>query len=112
MKYVCLGYIQQSRWELMHADAQEQLLTEGAAYDKMMRSQCNGFAQLLNGDRACATLELSGGRIAIAETEIAGSGYRMQWVWVLSARDLNHAIQLLADHPALRHGAQIEIRRA
>jgi hypothetical protein len=54
-------------------------------------------------------LTTTAGRFAESTEEMKES---LAWILLLEARDMNHAVQLISQHPALRCGGAFEIRPA
>ena len=50
------------------------------------------------------------GKVATTDGPYAETKEQLVGVGVLEARDMNHAIQLLSQHPALKYGTLFEIR--
>ena len=58
------------------------------------------------------TLDWKNGKVATTDGPYAETTEQLGCIAVLEARDMNHAAQLLAQHPALRYGSVFEIRPA
>ena len=63
----------------------------------------------LQGAQNAATLRFQNGRVSVTDGPYAETKEQLAGFFVLEATDLNHAIQLMSKHPAVRGGA-IEIR--
>ena len=113
MKYICLGYIAENKFEKMPEKEQKAMMDECFAYDDFLRK--NGhFAggQALQGPRNAATLRFKDGKVAVADGPYAETKEQLGGILILEARDLNHAIQLMSIHPGVRLGGPFEIRPA
>jgi len=112
MKYACLGYIQETNLDALTPAARDAMKQECAAYCDTLRQ--NGHVlggQALQATRNAATLRWSGGRAAVTDGPFAETKEQLGGILLLDATDLNHAIQLMANHPALRRGfVTMEIR--
>ena len=112
MKYICLGYIQENKWQTMAEDERNAMLDECFAYDDVLRK--NGhFAggDALQSPRNAATLRWKNGGVSITDGPYAETKEQLGGILLLEARDLNHAIQLMSKHPGVKAGP-FEIRPA
>ncbi len=110
MKYACLGYMDEKKWEGMTDAERNAFVDECFAYDDMLRK--NGhFAsgEALQGPRNAATLRYRNGTVSITDGPYAETKEQIGGIMILEARDLNHAIQLMSKHPGVR-GGPFEIR--
>ena len=110
MKYACLGYMDEKKWEQMSESERNAFVDECFAYDEVLRR--NGhFAggEALQGPRSAATLRYRNGRVSITDGPYAETKEQIGGIMILEARDLNHAIQLMSKHPGVR-GGPFEIR--
>ena len=112
MKYICLGYIEEKKWETMSASERNAMMDECFAYDDVLRE--NGhFAggEALQDPRNAVTLRWKSGKVSITGGPYAETKEQLGGILVLEARDLNHAIQLMSRHPGVKAGP-FEIRPA
>ncbi len=112
MKYVCLGYMDPTKWETM-SDGERTSFVDGCfAYDDELRK--NGhFAggEALQGPQNAVTLRFQNGRVSVTDGPYAETKEQLGGILILEAADLNHAIQLMSKHPGVR-GGPFEIRPA
>jgi hypothetical protein len=112
MKYICLGYIEENKWETMSESERNAMMDECFNYDDMLRE--NGhFAggQALQSPRNAITLRWQGDRVLVTDGPYAETKEQLGGILVLEATDLNHAIQLMSKHPGVKAGP-FEIRPA
>ena len=112
MKFICLGYIEPNKFETMSASDQTAMLDECFGYDDFLRK--NGhFAggDALQGPRSGATLWWKNGKVAVTDGPYAETKEQLGGILALEARDLNHAIELMSNHPGVKAGP-FEIRPA
>jgi hypothetical protein len=112
MKYVCLGYLDEEKWETISEAEQNALLDECFAYDDVLRK--NGHfvgGEALQSYRNATTLRWRGGKVSITDGPYAETKEQLGGILMLEARDLNHAIQLMSKHPGVKAGP-LEIRPA
>src|SRR5512139_2552788 len=112
MKYICLGYFDEKRWEALSETEQNALMDECFAYDDVLRRDGH-FAggEALQSPRNAATLRWTNGNVSITDGPYAETKEQLGGILVLEATDLNHAIQLMSKHPGVR-GGPFEIRPA
>ena len=112
MKYICLGYIEEKKWETMPENERNAMMDECFAYDDVLRK--NGhFAggEALQSPQSATTLRWKNGKVSITDGPYAETKEQLGGILVLEARDLNHAIQLMSKHPGVKAGP-FEIRPA
>ena len=113
MKYICLGYIKDGKWEGMSEQERNAMMEECFAYDDELRR--NGhFAggEALQSARNAVTLRWREGDVSVTDGPYAETKEQLGGILILEANDLNHAIQLMSKHPGVRLGGPFEIRPA
>ena len=112
MKYICLGYIEEKKWDTMSDSERNAMIDACFAYDDVLRK--NGHfvgGEALQSARNATTLRWRDGKVSITDGPYAETKEQLGGILVLEARDLNHAIQLLSQHPGVQAGP-FEIRPA
>jgi hypothetical protein len=112
MKYICLGYIDENKWEALSESERNAFMDECFTYDDVLRK--NGhFAggHALQNARNAITLRWRDGRVSTTDGPYAETKEHLGGILILEARDLNHAIQLMSEHPGVKAGP-FEIRPA
>ena len=110
MKYICLAYVGEEGWNQMTVAQQNAALDEVFAYtDELRKSGHLISAEGLENARSAATLRVVNGKVSITDGPYAETKEKIGGLYVLEARDLNHAIQLMSKHPVVRAGG-VEIR--
>ena len=112
MKYICLGYIEEGKWEGMSERERNAMIDECFTYDDELRK--NGhFAggEALQGPQNAVTLRFQNGKVSVTDGPFAETKEQLGGILVLEANDLNHAIQLMSKHPGVKAGP-FEIRPA
>jgi len=113
MKYICLGYMDEKKFEARSESEVNHFVDECFVYDDEMRE--NGHfvgGEALQSVRNATTLRWSNGKVSITDGPFAETKEQLGGLIVLEAWDLNHAIQLMSKHPSIRMGGSIEIRPA
>ena len=112
MKYICLGYIDEQKWEAVSESERNAMLDACLEYDDVLRK--NGhFAggEALQSYRNAATLRWQNSKVSITDGPYAETKEQLGGILLLEATDLNHAIQLMSKHPGVKIGP-FEIRPA
>lgn len=112
MKYVCLGYIEPNKFESMSESERDAMLDECFSYDDLLREKGH-FAggEALQGANTATTLRWKRGKVTVTDGPYAETKEQIGGILILEARDLNHAIQLMSQHPGVKAGP-FEIRPA
>lgn len=110
MEFVCLGYIEESAWNSLSPAQQDRLVAECFAYDDELRrgGSLKDCAALQPPEQA-VTLRRRASRVIVTDGPFSETKEQLGGFFVLKARDLNHAIQLMSQHPGVRLGP-FEIR--
>jgi hypothetical protein len=110
MRYVCLGYIEENKFEKLSESDRNAMLDECFTYDDVLRK--NGhFAggEALQSPRNATTLRWQNGKVLVTDGPYAETKEQLGGILVLEATDLNHAIQIMSKHPGVKAGP-FEIR--
>jgi len=111
MKYICLGYYDKSKFEAMTESERNAMFDTCLEYDDHLRA--NGHwsgGEALQGPETALTLSGKNGKVVTIDGPYAETKEQIGGILVLEARDMNHAVQLIGQHPALRFGTTFEIR--
>ena len=112
MKYICLGYIEPRKFEDMSESERNTMLDECFTYDDDLRKNGHFAAgEALQPANTATTLYWKNGKIAVVDGPYAETKEQLGGILVLEARDLNHAIQIMSQHPGVKCGP-FEIRPA
>jgi hypothetical protein len=111
MKYVCLGYIDENKWNTLTKGDMEAMIEECFAYDEVLRKGGHFLrGEALQSARNAVTLRWQNGKVSVIDGPYAETKEVLGGILVLEARDLSHAIQLMSKHPGVRLGGPFEIR--
>jgi hypothetical protein len=110
MKYVCLGYLDEEKWNILSEKERQALMDECFAYDDILRKE-GYFAggEALQSAKNATTLRWQNGKISSTDGPYTETKEQLGGILILEARDLNHAIQLMSRHPGVKAGP-FEIR--
>jgi hypothetical protein len=114
MKYICLGYIKPGTFAGMTEDERNAVFDDCFEHSDHLRANGHIVAELaLQSPDTALTLHWKKGKVATTDGPYAETKEQLGGLFVLEARDLNHAVQLVSQLPGLKHGlGPIEIRPA
>ncbi len=105
MKYLCLVYLDERRLdELPDEDC--------VAYDAEIRNSGHCLAsEALQSVQSATTVRVRNGQLSVTDGPFAETKEQLGGIMILEARDLNHAVELISQHPGAKFGPW-EIRPA
>lgn len=103
MKYVCLGFYDETKFaEIPQEDAQR-MFEECFAYDDVLRRGGHFLGgEALDSAQNAVTLRMKDGEVQVTDGPYVETKETLGGILLLEARDLNHAIALMSKHPAVR----------
>ncbi|HJW43075.1 MAG TPA: YciI family protein [Geothrix sp.] len=105
MKYICFGYLDLKMWGTLSQSEQNAMIDACLAYDEVLKK--NGHwagGEGLQGPETATMLRLQNGKVSVTDGPYAETKEMLGGLLMLEARDLNHAIQLLSNHPGVKMG--------
>lgn len=112
MKFVCLGYIEDGKWEAMSQTERDATMEECFAYDDVLRKKGHFVGgEALRSARNAKTLRFKNGKVNVTDGPYAETREQLGGILLLEARDLEHAVEIMARHPGVKAGP-FEIRPA
>ena len=111
MKYIFMSYMWTLKFEGMTEGERNAMFDECFEYDDHLRA--NGHfpvGEALQPPETALTMYWKNGKVATTDGPYVETKEQLGGAGFLEARDMNHAIQLLAQHPALKYGPVFEIR--
>ena len=111
MKYLCFGYYDKGTFDGMTESERDAMLDACFAYDDHLRASGHwGGGEAVQPAETALTLQWKNGKVATTCGPCAATREQLGGILVLAARDMNHAVQLMTQHPALTYGNVVEIR--
>jgi hypothetical protein len=111
MKYIFLGYYEPAIHANMTEDERNAMFDEAFEYDDHLRANGHFVAgEALQPDASALTVYWKNGKVVTTDGPYAETKEQLGGFGVLEARDMNHAVQLLSQHPTLKHGTLFDIR--
>src|ERR1044072_2502522 len=100
MKYICLGYLEPGKFEGMTEDERNAVFDDCFEYNEHLRANGHLVAEVsLQPPETVLTLYWKNGKVATTDGPYAETKEHLGGILILEARDLNHVIQLLSQHP-------------
>jgi len=113
MKYICLGYIENTQLGSMSETEIHGFMDRCFEYDDELRANGNfKGGEALQGPETATTLRRVNGRVSVIDGPFAETKEYLGGILILEANDLNHAIQLMSKHPGVFENGCFEIRPA
>ena len=112
MKFVCLGFYDEAKFAELPPEAGQRMMEECLAYDLELRRGGHFLGgEALGSARNAVTLRMNDGKVEATDGPYAETKEILGGILLLEARDLNHAIALMSNHPGVKMGP-FEIRPA
>ena len=113
MKYVCFGYYDKGKFEGMTESERNAMFDACFEYDDHLRASGHwAGGEALQGPETALTLSRKNGNMATTDGPYAETKEQLGGLLVLEARDMNHAVELIGQHPALTFVVIFGIRPA
>ncbi len=110
MRYLCLAYEEEDRLNSLTRGEWDTLRAETLTYMELLRSRGHIIsAEALQSVRAAATVRVRNSRVSVTDGPFAETKESLGGFFLITARDLNEAIQLASKWPSARLGS-IEVR--
>lgn len=112
MKFVCFGYLDTEDWGRIPPADQTALIDRCFAYDETLKK--NGhwvYGEGLQGPETTVRLRTRKGKVSVTDGPYAETKELLGGLLILEARDRNHAVELISNHPGSQMGTW-EIRPA
>ena len=112
MKYICMGYYDPAKHAAMTEEERHAMFDECFEYDDYLRANGHsaGGGEALQPPENALTLYWRNGKVATTDGPYAETKEQLGGIGTLEARDMNHAVQIMSQHPALKYGTIWEIR--
>jgi hypothetical protein len=111
MKYIWMGYYEPADHAAMTEDERNAMFDACFEYDDHLRASGHFVkGEALQPSETALTLYWKNGKVATTDGPYAETKEQLGGFGLLEARDMNHALQLLSQHPALKYGTKFEIR--
>ena len=113
VKYICLGYYDKVKRDGMTEAARNALYDSCFDYDDHLRANGHWIGgKALQPQETALTLRGKDRKVAVTDGPYTESKEQIGGIVVIEARDMNHAVQFMSQHPTLKYGNILEIRPA
>jgi len=103
MKFVCLGYFDEKKWEAMSEEERNTFMDNCFVYDETLRKSGHFIGgEALQSARNAAILRFQKGKVMVTDGPYAETKEQLGGFFLLEATDLNHAVQLMSQHPGVK----------
>ena len=112
MKFFCLSYLDEKKFEIMSESERETFIKGCFAYDNNVLRKNGHFVRLeaLQSAPNAKTLRYRNGKASVTDGPYAETKEQIGGILLLEANDLNQATELMSAHPGIRV-ATFEIRQ-
>ncbi len=110
MKFVCLGYFEPDKFNAMSETTAHAMFDECFAYDDILRA--NGHftgGEALQPANAAKSIRSRNGKLVVTDGPFVETKEMLGGLLILEARDMNHAVELMSNHPSVKWGSSWEI---
>jgi len=112
MKFICLGYIAPGKFESLSETERNALVDACCNYDDKLRAGGHFTGgEALQPPNTAKTLRPKNGKAIVTDGPYAETKEQIGGILILEARDLDHAVELMSQHPAVNGGpSTFEVR--
>ena len=112
MKFLCVVFVDEKKFADMPQDEFQALEDASLGHDQTLRASGHFIAaQALHPVRTAATVRVRNGKPIITDGPFAETKEQIGGFFILEARDMEHAVELMSKHPAVNGGpSTFEIR--
>jgi hypothetical protein len=113
MRFACLGYVDEQKWNAMTESEREAIVRECFAYDAELLKKGHWLhsGQALQSAGTAKTLRWKRGKVLVTDGPFAETKEQLGGIGLLEARDMKHVVELMSKHPGARLGlGPFEIR--
>lgn len=110
MKYLCLIYVDQDKWDALSPDEHRDLAMETSLFNEELCASGRSLGcSRLQPVETASTIRIGLGGTVVTDGPYAETKEQLGGYLLLDARDMNDAIRLAAKFPPARYGC-IEVR--
>ena len=110
MKYVCLAYLDEKKFEALTEAERNAFMDACFAYDQVLRAKGHFLSgEGLESARTATTVRVKNGKPFVTDGPFMETKEQLGGLLILEAKDLDEAIQLISKHPGIA-AAGFEIR--
>lgn len=108
MKYLCLAYYDEEKFEALSKTDLEAIESKCQAYDEALRESGHLIVQAsLQPPRSSTIVRPRNGKVSVTDGPFIETKEQVGGFFLIEARDLNEAILVASKHPAAHLGEQV-----
>lgn len=108
MRYLCLAYYDEERFESLSQTELEAIVSRCPPYDQALRASGHLVAQAsLGSTRSSTTIRPREGKPSVTDGPFVETKEQVGGFFIIEARDLNEAIRVASQHPAAHLGEEV-----
>lgn len=105
MKFICMGYYNESNWKALPDSERNALMDDCIAYDDQLRAGGHVLGgEALQSADAAKTVRWNKGAVSVKDGPFSEAKEVLGGFLLLEARDIDHAVELISKHPGLKTG--------
>ena len=116
MKFFCFGYYDKDKFDGLAESERHAMFDACFEYDDHLRAKGHwAGGEGLQPPHTASTVGWKNGKVAVTDGLYTDGPYteskeQIGGILILEAQDMNQAVQLMSQHPALKYGSTFEIR--
>ena len=112
MKFICLGYMEEKKFEEFSESERNEFIDACLTYDEELKKNGHFLSgEGLESSSSAKTLRSTNGKASATDGPFAETKEQLGGLIILEAEDLDHAVQLMSKHPSIRKGSTWEVRQ-
>jgi len=111
MKFICLGYVEEKKWDALSKSEQDAMIEECFSYDDELRRRRHWLdgGQALQSVQTAKTLRYRDGKVIVTDGPFTETKECLAGFYLIDASDFDEAIQIASQIAPARVGS-IEVR--
>jgi hypothetical protein len=107
MKYLCLAYYDEKKFDTLSKTELEAIVSECQPHDEALRKSSHLLAVASLQHRMATTLRPRNGKTSVIDGPFAETKEQIGAFFIIEAKDLNEAIRVASKHPAAQLGERM-----
>jgi len=108
MKYLCLGYYDEKKFEALPKTELDAIVSQCPPYDTALRKSGHLVVTAsLESPRAGKALRPRKGKVSVTDGPFTETKEQVGAFFIIEARDLDEAVRVASNHPAAHLGEQV-----
>ena len=108
MKYLCLGYYDEKKFDALPKAERDAIVSQCPAYDAALRESGRLIVTAsLESPRASKALRPRKGKVSVTDGPFTETKEQIGSFFIIEATDLDEAVRVASNHPAAHLGEQV-----